>query len=64
MESLKNYEDTHDSSSELLVWCSHMSNEIKVTELDGKQEEYAKFEGAQLLNKSIKVIELDQVILI
>ena len=30
-----------------------MSNKIIVIELDGKQDEYANFEGVQLLNKSI-----------
>ena len=42
-----------DSSSKLLAWCSGKSNKIKVVELDGKQEEYASFEGVQLLNNSI-----------
>ena len=30
-----------------------VSNKIKVIELDGKQEEYANFEGVQLRNKGI-----------
>ena len=48
MKSLSNYEDTRGSTSKLLAWCSGQSNNIKVVELDGKQEEYAKFEGVQL----------------
>ena len=54
MESLKNYEDIHDASSKLLAWCSHTNNNIKVVDLDGKQEEYANFEGAQLNYKGNK----------
>ena len=53
MESLSNYDDTDSSSKKLLAWCSIKGNRIKVVELEGKQEEYANFEGVQLLNKSI-----------
>ena len=53
MESLSNYENIDKSSSKLLAWCSQTGNKISVTELDGKQEEYANFEGVQLLNKGI-----------
>ena len=44
---------TGDSSKKLLAWCSRGKNSIKVVELEGKQEEYASFEGVQLLNKGI-----------
>ena len=53
MMSLSNYEEINASSSKLLVWCSAESNKIKVIELDGKNEEYANFEGVQLRNKGI-----------
>ena len=53
MKSLSNYEDIDNSSSKLLAWCSRGSNEIKVIELDGKQEEYANFEGVQLRSRGI-----------
>ena len=51
--SLSNYENIEDSSSKLFAWCSRESNQIRVVELDGKQEEYANCYGVQLLNKSI-----------
>ena len=47
-----------DSSSKLLAWCSQASNKIEVVELDEKQEEYANFEGVQLLNRGINDIFL------
>ena len=53
MISLSNHEDIHNSTSELLAWSLRESNEIKVTELDEKQEEYTNFEGVQLFNTSI-----------
>ena len=53
MVSLSNREDVYGSpsSSKLLAWCSLDSNQIKVVELEGKQEEYATFEGVQLHSK-------------
>ena len=48
MKSLANYENEVKSSLNLLAWCSEYSNQIKVVDLDGKQEEYAKFVGLQL----------------
>ena len=50
MKSISNYEKIDDSSSKLLASCSQDSNKIKLTELDGKQEEYANFEGVQPRN--------------
>ena len=50
MISLSNNEDTNNSSSNLLAWCSWGDNDIKVAELVGKQEEYAYFEGVQLFS--------------
>ena len=52
MKSLANYENEADSSSKLLAWCVDYKNKIKVVDLDGKQEEYAKFAGLQLRKKS------------
>ena len=53
MESLLSYQNTDESSSELLAWCSTGDNKIKVVKLDGKQEEYANFDGAQILKRGI-----------
>ena len=53
MMSLSNYKKIDDSSSKLLAWCSYDTNTIKVIKLDGKQEEYASFEGVQLRSRGI-----------
>ena len=53
MISLSNDKDIDDSSSKLLAWCSSETNIIKVSELEGKQEGYANFEGVQLFNGGI-----------
>ena len=46
MKSLPSYKNKDDSSPELLAWCTYSGNKIQVVRLDGKQEEYANFEGA------------------
>ena len=53
MMSLPNSENIDNSSLNLLAWCSWKVNKIEVIELEGKQEEYANFEGVQLRNKGI-----------
>ena len=51
MKSLANSENEAESSSKLLAWSLQYSNQIKVVELDGKQEKYANFKGVGLLSK-------------
>ena len=50
MMSLSDHQNTDNSSSKLLAWCSRDSNIIEVVEFDKEKEVYASFEGAQTLN--------------